>query len=165
MRSTRNPSGYEEFALGSAELLKRWPRLQDWMDERKRFREKATQWAKRRAEKEAHPSKRSFMRRAEKAFGVALHKVSDWIEARWRALLVTLKIRGTTEKFLSEEEYKEAETYRDKNPVELRLVYQKRQHDKEEQERRQARAVVVAAAAFVFATLSIVAIWGWVAAH
>ena len=42
VRSTRNPSGYEEFALGSAELLKRWPRLQAWMGERKRFREKAT---------------------------------------------------------------------------------------------------------------------------
>ena len=58
------------------------------------------------------------MRRAEKEFGVALHKVGDWIEARWRALLVSLKIRGTTEKFLSEEEYEEAETYRDKNTAE-----------------------------------------------
>jgi len=164
VRSTRNPSGHEEFALGSAELLKRWRRLKDWMDERKRFRAKATQWAQRRAEKEADPPKRLFMRRAGEAFGVASLKVSDWIEARWRALLVSLRIRGATEKFLSEEEYEEAETYRDKNAVELRLVYKKRQHDKEEQERRQARAVAFAAAAVVFATLLVLAILGWVVA-
>ena len=61
------------------------------------------------------------MRRLEKALRVAFHKVSDWIEARWRALLVTFKIRGATERLLSEEEYEEAETYRDKNAVELSL--------------------------------------------
>ena len=73
----------------------------------------------RRAEKEAHPSKRSFMRRAEKEFGQAFHKVGDWIEAGWRALLVSLRIGGAAETDLSEEEYEEAETYRDKNAVEL----------------------------------------------
>ena len=56
VRSTRNLSGYEEYAIQSAELLNRWPRLQQWMAMRKRFREKAMLWAQRRAEKGADPS-------------------------------------------------------------------------------------------------------------
>ena len=56
VRSTRNPAGYEQYALESSELLNRWPRLRGWMDERKRFRQKATNWAQRRANKGAKTS-------------------------------------------------------------------------------------------------------------
>jgi WD40 repeat protein/tetratricopeptide (TPR) repeat protein len=163
VRSTRNPSGYEEYALESPELLNRWPRLQGWMDERKRFRQKATQWARRRAAKAAAPSGWSFMRRMGKAFEAAFHKVIDWIDVRRRSLLASLRIGGAAEEFLSEEEYDEAETYRDKNAAELRLVYQRRLHERERQERRKVQAVVVSVVAFAFAVLSVVAIRGWLA--
>ena len=75
-------------------------------------------------------------------------------------MLVSLRMGGAAGKFLSEEEYEEAETYRDKNVVELRLVYQKRQHDKERQERRKVHAAVISAVAVAFAMLSVVAIRG-----
>jgi WD40 repeat protein/tetratricopeptide (TPR) repeat protein len=164
VRRTRSPSGHEEITLRSAELIKRWPRLQEWMAERKRFRQKAKEWALRRAEKAADPTKQSFMRRAEEAFQVTVHKVGAWIEAHWRALLVFFKLRGITEDFLTQGEYEEAETYRDKNAVEFRLIYQKRQLDKERAERRQVRAFAFAVAAIAFAALSSVAIWGWIEA-
>ncbi len=163
VRTTPNPSGYEQFALESPELLNRWPRLQAWMEERKQFRQKATQWAQRRADRAADSSEWSLIRRAEKAYEDAYHKVSDWIEVRWRPLLESLRIGRTAEKFLSEDEYEEAETYRDKNVAELRLVYQKRLHDRERQERRKVRALVISAVALVFASLSVVAIRGWIA--
>jgi WD40 repeat protein/tetratricopeptide (TPR) repeat protein len=165
VRSIRNPSGYEEFALRSVELLTRWRRLQEWMAQRKRFRHKAMEWARRRAEKAADPSNQAFMRRAGKAFGEAVLSMGAWIEKRWRALsrvlMVFFKIRRATDTFFGEDEYEEAETYRDKNAVELKLVYQRRQLDKERQEIKQVRAFASAAAAIVFAALSAVAIWGW----
>ena len=61
------------------------------------------------------PSDWQFLRRAEHMFGVALQKGSDWIEVRKRALLVFLRGSQHGRKtFLSEAEYEEAETYRDK---------------------------------------------------
>ncbi len=158
VRRTRNPSGYEEFSLQSAELLDLWPRLQEWMALRKQFREKAMLWAQRRAAKAANPSRRSFMQRVEKAFGMAVQTLGGWIETHWKALLESLKIRDASEEFLSEEEYEEAEAYRDRNAVELRLVYEKRQHDKQRQERRQARSVAFVAAAVL--GLAALAVWG-----
>jgi WD40 repeat protein/tetratricopeptide (TPR) repeat protein len=165
VRSTRNPSGTEEFALGSAELLNRWPRLKEWTAERKRFREKASKWAQRRVDRDADPSRRSFVKRAEKAFGVVVQQFGGWIETRWRALRAPFKTRGPIEEFLSEAEYEEAETYRDKNVVEITLVYQKRQHDKERQERERVRAVLSAVAASIFAGLFGVAVLGWFVAY
>jgi len=133
------------------------------MDERKRFREKATRWARQSAEKDAEPSKWLFIRRAKKAFGAAFYQVNAWIEPRWKALLWSLRIGVAAGAFLSEEEYEEAETYRDKNAAELRLVYQKRLHDKELQERWKALGTVSAAAAVALLALSVVAIRGCVA--
>jgi WD40 repeat protein len=157
VRSTRNPSGYEEFALRSAELLEHWPRLKEWMAERKRFRQKATEWAKRRAEKAEDLTNQSFLRRAEKALRVAVHKAGAWIVARWRALLALVKIRRDSEGFLTEDEYEEAECYRDKNAVEFRVVYLKRQLDKERDERRQVIAFALAAAVVVVSVLLVYA--------
>ncbi len=162
VRSTRNLSGYEEYAIQSAELLNRWPRLQQWMAMRKRFREKAMLWAQRRAEKGADPSRRPLLQRMDKAIERAVQEFGGWVETHRTALLASLNIRDTTEEFLSEKEYEEAEAYRDRNPVELRLVYQKRQHDRERQQRRQARsAALVAVAVVVLATLSVLGIRGW----
>ncbi len=152
-------SGRREFTLRSPDLIDQWPRLQKWTAARKQFRQKATEWEQRRAKEKADPSRRSLMQRATKAFGVAVHTVGAWIEARWRTLLASFNIRGVTEQLLTEDEYDEAETYRDKNAAELRIVYQKRQLDKERDKRRRISAVTaiafaVAAIAFALAAIA-----------
>jgi WD40 repeat protein/tetratricopeptide (TPR) repeat protein len=162
VRTARSASGSEEFALGSADLMKSWPRLKQWMGQRKKFREKATGWAKRRAEKQAAPADRSVLRRAQRKIVGVLDRLGELVETRWRALRLSLGLRDATERFLSEEEYEEAEIYRDKNTAEIRLVYQKRQHDRERQERKRVQALAFAGLAALFAVLLFFAIRGLV---
>ena len=92
VRCTRNPTGNEEFALGSAVLLSRWPSLVEWMAKRREFRERATNWAQRRSDKESDQTKWPFWRRVGNAFG---RGVPDFRRLGrpgcWQAVLIRLE--------------------------------------------------------------------------
>ncbi len=122
------------------------------------------QWAQRRAAKVVNSSNQSFLRRAESFLEQAVQKLGACIEVVWRKLLAKVGMKRVNDEFLTQDEYEEAENYRDKNSIELKLVYQKRQLDKVRQERKQAQRIAFAAAAVAFAALSAIAILGWVEA-
>jgi hypothetical protein len=162
VRVIRNAAGPDEVALRSPEMLSRWPRIKEWMGERKEFRQKATAWAEKHAAKEAaQHSTQSLLRRVESCFHQGITRAGTWLEARWRALLERLQPRQPSQDLFSACEYEEAETYRDWNAVELRLIYQKRQLDRERSQRRHVRAVLVSFVAMLLFVLAVVAVWGW----
>jgi WD40 repeat protein/tetratricopeptide (TPR) repeat protein len=165
VRKVREWAGQPEYALRSDALLRRWPLLREWMDQRRDFRQRATEWAKKRDAKAAQPPNQSFGRRVERALGRSILSFGNWLESRWWAVVRTFRADGAGVAggagVLGSDEYEEAESYRDKNEVEHKLVYLKRQLDKEREERRHIRAALLAVVALVFAVLSGFAFWGW----
>ncbi|HYT93493.1 MAG TPA: hypothetical protein VEL76_32545 [Gemmataceae bacterium] len=159
VRAIPNPSGFTDYALRSPELLDRWERLRGWMDERRNFRQMAVEWAKRREEKE----------KAEQGSKPLLHRIWEracvWTEKFGAFLLsvgkaVRTRIRGARPAGdgLSRQEYDEAETYRDRNKDELRLIFEKQALDRQRTERAKIRAAL---AFFVVLLLLVFALCGW----
>jgi WD40 repeat protein/tetratricopeptide (TPR) repeat protein len=168
VRKVRETAGQPEYALRSDALLQRWPRLRGWMDQRRDFRQRATEWAKKREVKAAQPPSQSFGRRVERALGRSILSFGIWLESRWWAIVRMFRADGAGAAggagVLKSNEYEEAESYRDKNEVEHKLVYLKRQLDKEREERRHIRTALITVAALVFAVLSVFASVGWIGA-
>jgi WD40 repeat protein len=155
VRTVRTDAGQDEVALRSPALIDRWDLLRNWIADRKAFRRKATDWARRRADKEraaqAHPSR---WRRIVTAFRCRVMKLGAWIDLAWRTVQERLKLRQHDEDMLTPDEFEEAETYRDRIPSELKLIYQKRMQDKERAENRQAALIVAISVGVVLALVS-----------
>jgi WD40 repeat protein/tetratricopeptide (TPR) repeat protein len=163
VRIRPDSSGRREITLRSLDLIDHWPLLHQWAEQRRRFRHIAADWAQTRERKAREATDQPFRRRAEKALRTAVLRTGALIEEYRRAALRLFNVPEAPEERLSDDEYKEAEFYRDRSAAELKFVYEKRQLDREKNERRQLRAAAAVAAAVVFALLCAWAIWGWVA--
>jgi WD40 repeat protein len=163
IRVTHNPSGREEFALRSATLLNRWPRLLAWMNERRQIRAKASQWEQEVVKRSSTDRpKRTFAQSTARRVMAAVKNIGAWLEA--------LRSKywpggwGAPHSILTDQEFAEAETYRDWDAAELKLVYEQRQLDKEKSEWYRAGLGLAATKIVLLFIVSVVAVWGWVVA-
>lgn len=158
VRLLTNPTGAPDVALRSPELLDQWDRLKEGAERRRAFREKARQWARRRATKAPKAQASAFAKLAAKlrAAILRLGEFIDHVGNRCRTMF--RRVDQPTEAFISRKEYEEAEAYRDRIVAELELVYHKREHDKDRAQRQKQRNVVLTLLVVVFAAL---AFFGW----
>jgi hypothetical protein len=147
VRTVPDAPGFESYALRSPALMDLWPQLKEWLSERRQFRLKATGWAQRRAEKEkARQGPQPFLKR----LGARVHKacktVGAWLLSVGRAVRALVKAVRPAEELVSAREYQEAETYRDRNKDELKLIFEKQELDRQRVERTEIRATILALA-------------------
>ncbi|WP_254510173.1 hypothetical protein [Anatilimnocola floriformis] len=157
VRFTADDAGRRAIALCSFDLLHSWPRLQKWQAERREFRSLANAWS-RTAEQGTAVTQTSYAR-FNSACERATLRIGDWLMQCALKVFVPLGLWSPSKDIFDDNRYEEAETYRDMNAIELKLVYQKRQLDRQELESRQARATVFAFAMIVSLVLLVVALY------
>jgi WD40 repeat protein len=158
VRIIPNASGPPDVALRSPELLYQWGRLKEGMERRKQFREDARKWEQKRARRLPADRSSALARLGDKIKHGIL-RVGALIDSLWRGCMVLLRIKRPSEEFITNDEYVEAEAYRDRTATELELIYQKRQQDKDRNERQQLRSAILTFLVMVFAALSLFALY------
>ncbi len=158
VRRQRHSLKLEEYTLQSLARLNNWPSLQRWMEQRKRFRNLADDTLLKQEGEVSHEKVRPivllgrFVKGKMTIFGAVLQ--------RSIVCLPGLKNLYQTEStILTDEEMAEAEFYRDKNSVEAKAIYSKRQLERLKSETTQERLFGVTCAAIILATAMFAAIW------
>lgn len=157
VRRQRHSLKVEEYTLQSLARLDNWPSLQRWMEQRKRFRNLADDTLIKQ-EGQASTEKirplvlaSRFIRGQMTKFGAVLQ--------RYVVRVPGLKSLYHTESaILTDEEMAEAEFYRDKNSVEAKAIYSKRQLERLKSETTQERLFGVTCALIILAVATTVAI-------
>jgi WD40 repeat protein/tetratricopeptide (TPR) repeat protein len=134
IRFDSDDSGRREITLRSFDLLQNWPRLREWEAKRREFRSMAIQWAHGTLHEQGKTSLKSA-----------------WDEA--------IRLWKPGDDIFADKLYDEAESYRDLNAVELKLVYQKRQADKEKRDRNSVLVKFFAGAFAVCLALAVLAVY------
>jgi WD40 repeat protein len=151
-----------EVALRFEELMTQWPRFAAWMNERREFRKLANAWAHRRElrEKEA-PKSKPFFRWASDGLREGALRFGQKLDGVWHAIVDRIKPMRPSKGLFSNVQYEEAETFRDRNRAELRLIYEKSLLEKEITEWRQIRTTAITAVSIVglLAALYIARLW------
>ncbi len=126
VRRLRHSLEFEEYTLQSLDRLKKWSSLQAWMDERRDFRVKAEESLDETFLQHVRRNQQPLKRRLRDA-RIAMTQAGSWLQS------MLMRIPGLPGMFepdvilISDKEIEEAESYRDKNSVEVKYIYLKRQ--------------------------------------